>query len=149
MSHNAIDYEGLLRAAGHRVTPQRVLILDAVCDAGGHTTLGQVYARVREVDRTIDRSTLYRALKLFVALGLVVSADTGDGETYYEIARPQRHHHLVCRQCGSETEIDHALLQPVFDQVLRQHGFRLDSDHIVLFGTCANCGRSPNAAPTD
>lgn len=141
MTHHNMDYEGILHAAGHRVTRQRIDILDAVCEGGGHTTLGEIYARVRQVDESVDRSTLYRALKLFVELGLVVSADTGDGETYYEIAKPQRHHHLVCRQCHKEQEIEHTLLQPMFDQLMARYSFRADSDHLVLFGLCAECQR--------
>ena len=82
MSHHSIEYEAILHAAGHRITPQRILILDTVCDAGGHTSLGEIYAWAHKSDPTIDRSTLYRTLKLFVDLGLVLSADTGDGETY-------------------------------------------------------------------
>jgi Fe2+ or Zn2+ uptake regulation protein len=140
MSHHTIDYQEIIRSAGHRVTPQRILILDAVCDSGGHTTLGAVYARVREIDRSIDRSTLYRTLKLFVDLGLVVSADTGDGETYYEIAKPHRHHHLVCRQCGTEREIEHTLLQNMFEQIFQHYGFKADTNHLVLFGLCSTCG---------
>ncbi len=136
MTHNTIDYEEIIRAAGHRVTPQRVRILDAVCEAGGHTTLGEVYARVHP---SIDRSTLYRTLKLFVDLGLVVSADTGGGEIYYEIPKPQHHHHLVCRRCGKEQEIEHTLLQPMFEQVDMAYHFHVDTDHLVLFGTCAAC----------
>jgi Fur family transcriptional regulator, ferric uptake regulator len=144
MTHDTIDYEAIIHAAGHRVTPQRILILDAVCDGGGHTTLGEIFARVRHEDRSIDRSTLYRTLKLFVELGLVVSADTGGGETYYEIAKSHRHHHLVCRICGKEQEIDHTLLQPMFDQVLQDSGFEVDTDHLVLFGRCAACRQQPD-----
>jgi Fe2+ or Zn2+ uptake regulation protein len=145
MTHEMMDYEGIIRAAGHRVTPQRVLILDAVCDGSGHTTLGQIFARVRQVDRSIDRSTLYRTLRLFVELGLIVSADTGDGDTYYEIARPHRHHHLVCRRCGTEQEVEHTLLQTLIDQVVQRHGFRVDMDHLVLFGWCVTCQQAQNA----
>jgi Fur family ferric uptake transcriptional regulator len=139
MSHHSMDYERIIREAGHRVTPQRVFILDAVCEGGGHTTLGKIYARVREVDPSIDRSTLYRTLKLFVELGLVVSADTGVGETYYEIAKPRRHHHLVCRGCGKEEEIEHDVMQGMFEQVFQQYGFRAETDHLVLFGICTDC----------
>lgn len=145
MSHHTMDYERIIRAAGHRVTPQRVFILDAVCEGHGHTTLGEIYARIREVDPSIDRSTLYRTLKLFVDLGLVVSADTGDGETYYEIAKQHRHHHLVCRRCGKEQEIEHAVMQGMFDQVYQQYGFRPETDHLVLFGICADCQRQQQA----
>jgi Fur family ferric uptake transcriptional regulator len=146
MSHHQRDYEAIIRAAGHRVTPQRVHILDAVCAAGQHTTLGLVYARLRAAGVRIDRSTLYRTLRLFTELGLVVAAQPGDGETYYEIAGPQPHHHLVCRQCGREWEIDAAVLQPVIEQVAREHGFRVQSDHLVLAGTCAACQRAPATA---
>lgn len=139
MAHRLLDYETIIHSAGHRVTPQRIAVLDAVCEGGGHTTLGQIYARVRAIDRSIDRSTVYRTLHLFTQLGIVVSADTGDGETRYEVARPQRHHHLVCRRCGREWEIDHAVVQRMFDEIRRETGFTADTDHLLLFGLCADC----------
>jgi len=148
MSHHRIPYEDIIRAAGHRVTPQRIHILDAVCDGNGHTTLGEIYARARTFDKTIDRSTLYRTLKLFTELGLVVSADKGDGDTYYEIAKPQRHHHLVCRQCGKEQEIEHGVMQSMFDQVYKMYGFRVDNDHLILSGLCETCQQKSEAVPT-
>jgi Fur family ferric uptake transcriptional regulator len=139
MSHHRIAYEDIMRAAGHRVTRQRILILDAVCDEGSHTTLGRIYARVRAADSTIDRSTLYRTLKLFNRLGLVVSAQPGDGEIYYEIAHHQHHHHLVCRRCGAEAEIPHTILETVIKQVEAQYGFLVQTEHLVLTGLCQQC----------
>ncbi len=144
MSHETTDYEDVIRAAGHRVTPQRIHILDAVCAGHGHTTLGEVYARVRQVDPAIDRSTLYRTLKLFVDLGLVVSVDKHDGETYYEIAQPQPHHHLVCRKCGKEWAIDHARDDRMVEQVLSDYDFRVDTNPLMLFGICSACAGQPS-----
>lgn len=141
MSHHQTAYEDILRAAGHRVTRQRIVILDAVCDGGKHTTLGEIYARAHAHDATLDRSTVYRTLKLYVSLGLVVSAETGDGETYYEIAQPQPHHHLVCHVCGREQEIDHTLVQTMFDGLHERYGFRAESNHLVVRGVCAACQR--------
>jgi Fur family transcriptional regulator, ferric uptake regulator len=139
MTHESLRWEQTLWDAGHRVTRQRSLILEAVCAAEGHTPLGEIYLRVQKADRSVDRSTVYRALRLFVDLGLVVAADTGDGETYYEIAKPEPHHHLVCRQCGSEREIGDAALHAMFDEIAVRHGFRVETDHLVLFGVCAIC----------
>lgn len=143
MTHQGMSWEQRLWAAGHRVTRQRALILDAVCAGAGHTPLGEVYARVRRADRSIDRSTVYRALHLFVELGIVLAADTGAGETVYEIAKPQPHHHLVCRVCGGEREIGDATLRAMFDQVHAEHGFDVATDHLVLFGRCAACHTPP------
>jgi Fur family transcriptional regulator, ferric uptake regulator len=139
MTHNQLRWEETLWTAGHRVTRQRALILEAICAGDGHTPLGAVYARVRKTDRTIDRSTIYRAVRLFVELGIVVAADTGDGETYYEVAHPAPHHHLVCRNCGGEWEIGDDAMQAMFAEIAKRHDFRVDTDHLVLFGQCATC----------
>lgn len=139
MSHDGMQWEQLLWAAGHRVTPQRSLVLDAVCSANGHTTLGEVYAFVRQRNTRIDRSTVYRALHLFTDLGIVLSADHGNGETSYEIRKPEPHHHLLCRQCHRAQEITGAALQGMFDEISRTHGFHVHMDHLVLFGLCADC----------
>lgn len=149
MTHDSLRWEQTLWDAGHRVTRQRSLILEAVCAANGHTPLGDVYLRVQRADRSIDRSTVYRALRLFVDLGLVVAADTGDGETYYEVAKPQPHHHLVCRLCGSESEIGDAALQAMFDEVAARHDFLVETDHLVLFGICKECRESRAASAAE
>lgn len=151
MTHQQVRWEDILRRAGYRATRQRGLILDAVCAGGGHTSLGEVYARAHRQDATLDRSTVYRALRVFVETDLVVAADTGDGETYFEIKHDEPHHHLVCRLCGGEQEIDGAVLATVIDQVRRQHGFEVVTDHLVLFGYCERCreagGETPPPAP--
>lgn len=139
MSHENMDYEGIMHAAGYRVTPQRVMILDAVCEGGGHTTLKQVSVRLRKMDPSIDRSSLYRTLKLFVQLGLVVSAETPAGETVYEIPKPHRHHHLVCRACGKEQEIGQEAIRGMVALVSREYRFTVDMDHLVLYGLCEAC----------
>lgn len=142
MSHHDLRSDDVLRRAGHRVTRQRLIILDAVCAGRGHTTLKQVYSRVRKTDDTIDRSSLYRALKLFVELGLVVSATTEDGETWYEIARPRPHHHLICRSCGQQQEVGHDVVQAMCDMLLQRYGFEARPDHLVIGGLCATCRAS-------
>lgn len=147
MTHESLQWENVLRQAGHRVTRQRGIILDAVCSGDGHIALGEVDARARRQDPSLDRSTVYRALKMFTEVGLVVAADTGDGETYYEIKRPEQHHHLVCRQCGREQEIDDSVLDAMFRQVNQEHEFQVVTDHLVLFGYCASCQTQRAATP--
>jgi len=118
---------------------QRIVILDAVCDGGKHTTPGEIYARVRAVDTSVERSTLYRTLNLFIELGLVVSAQPGDDETYYEIAASHPHHHLVCRRCGVEQEVSDDVMQGLAHQMRKDHGFQIEASHLVFSGLCAAC----------
>lgn len=143
---NHIEQEMILRQTGHRVTLQRLAILDAVREGDGHLSIGEIYRRVHQNDPSIDRSTLYRTLKLFVALKLLVSADIGDGETYYEMTKAHPHHHLVCSQCGKEEELDHTLVQTrLFDAISKEYGFTAVTDHLVLFGLCADCSQAKPA----
>jgi Fur family transcriptional regulator, ferric uptake regulator len=139
MSHETMDYEGIMHKAGHRVTPQRMMILDAVCEGGGHTTLKQVYIRLRHMDDTIDLSSVYRSLKLFVELGLVISAENSRGVTVYEIPKRQPHHHLICRHCGREQEIGQEAMAGMFALVEERYGFQVATDHLVLHSLCAGC----------
>ena len=144
VSHGTRRWEQQIARAGYRVTRQRALVLDAVCAGQGHTTLSEVSGRVMREDRTISRSTVYRALHMFVDAGVVVLADTGDAEPYYEIAHEAPHHHLRCRQCGWEQEIAADDLSGVEVAVRDRYGFQINTDHLVLFGLCHSCQTGPS-----
>jgi Fe2+ or Zn2+ uptake regulation protein len=139
MSHETLNYFDILRSSGHRVTQQRLVILDAICEAKGHTTLGQIFARVKAVDSALDRSTLYRTLDLFQKVGLVVSAEVATGEKVYEISDPNAHHHLECKKCGKVELVDHRLVQPMFDILEHSHNFTIKMNHLMIFGICLTC----------
>ncbi len=46
MSHYLGNWASSLRERGFRVTPQRQLILDAICESGGHIMPEEIYERV-------------------------------------------------------------------------------------------------------
>jgi Fe2+ or Zn2+ uptake regulation protein len=138
MTHTTRDYATRIRQSGFRLTPQRQLILDAVCEGGGHTTFEAICARVQAKAPSINRSTVYRNLEFLQRLHLVVAAEI-DGETVYEIAREQHHHHLVCRDCGRQIEIGEATLASAFAAILQEYDFLVMADHLVLGGLCGAC----------
>ena len=139
MTHQTVDYAERMRARGFRVTPQRQLILDAICEGGGHAAPEEVYARVRRRAPAVNRATIYRNLEFLCAMHLVTSTDVGQGGKVYEIACEAPHHHLVCRQCGEVTQIDHALAKTFFAKIDRTYDFAVETDHLALFGVCRRC----------
>jgi len=139
MTHHLLNYATRLREHGLRLTPQREMILDAICEGGGHKTFDEIYERLHAKAPAINQATVYRAIKLFCELGFVVVADLGDGKTVYEIASVMPHHHLVCRACGQVEQIDHAALASLFAAFEREWRFTLDMNHLVLFGYCRRC----------
>jgi Fur family transcriptional regulator, ferric uptake regulator len=128
-----------LRAAGQRVTPQRLMILGAFAHPGEHLTAEQVFARVERLTPALNRSTVYRTLELFRDLGLISETDLGGGVRQYELLDDGRHHHLICRACGEMIELDDALLEPLRDRIRDRYGFAAGIDHLALFGWCAVC----------
>src|SRR5690606_23981411 len=130
MSHDIETIAARLRRDGYRVTPQRQLILDAVCRLGGHVTAEAVYAAVREIVPALNQGTVYRTLNFFCEQGLVTATQQADGLTVYELAGQQPHHHLVCRSCGAAYEIPHDMLASLVEQAEAQYGFALEMDHI-------------------
>ncbi len=138
MSHTTWDYATLMRERGFRVTPQRQLILDAVCASHGHTTPEKIYERVQETTPTLNRATVYRNLDFLCEMRLVTAVRIGD-QTYYEIAGKTPHHHLICRTCGQIEQVSHATVKGFFAKIEREHDFTVDMDHLGLFGLCAAC----------
>jgi Fur family ferric uptake transcriptional regulator len=127
-----------LRAAGYRLTPQRVMILEAVHHLGGHVTAEQILAYVQQRHPYVDLSTVYRTLDLLTSLNVVRAFDLGGGPTQYELAS-EPHHHLVCRGCGSIQALADYHLRELGDHLLREHGFKADLDHLAITGLCEAC----------
>jgi Fe2+ or Zn2+ uptake regulation protein len=144
MSHNTLNYASRIREQGFRLTPQREIILDALCALGRHATVGELYERVQEKAPAIDRATVYRAIKFFVELQLVVSAEL-DGVTVYEIASHTRHHHLVCRRCGDIQALGDHHFHELLHHLEDEHGFRAMIDHLTIPGLCDQCFQAVEA----
>ncbi len=127
-----------LRASGHRLTPQRELVLAAV-ETLGHATPDEVYVEVRTHSQSINLSTVYRTLELLDELGLIRHAHLTDRAPTYHSARGHEHAHLVCRSCHHVVSIGRGEIEQSLDAVAAKHGFSPDYGHLTIFGTCADC----------
>jgi Fur family ferric uptake transcriptional regulator len=137
---STVDLASTVHGHGHRLTPQRHVILEAVRKAGGHLTPDTVYTRVHAKNPAINRATIYRTLDFLCEMRLVVAMQWG-GQKYYEAASAHPHHHLVCRNCNRIVQIDHGLIETLTEEVQKKHHFKVDMDHVALFGLCAECRR--------
>lgn len=140
MTHH-YDLLERLRARGHRLTPQRDMILLAVHDVGGHASAEEIHQQVLAQNPNVDLSTTYRTLELLTEMGVVYRTDMGDGTSRYELAEEEMHHHLVCRQCGRVMDLGHDVLEPLQECLRADYGFAADLTHMVLQGLCETCHR--------
>jgi Fur family ferric uptake transcriptional regulator len=132
------DYAPELRARGYRMTPQRMAILHVLHHSGQHLSPTDVYEQARKELRGLTETTVYRTLEFLAENGLVRPAHMGNGHLVYEIAR-HKHHHLKCRSCGNEMEVEHSLLVKLYRQLETASGYQLTDSHVTFFGLCPNC----------
>lgn len=128
-----------LRAIGQRATPQRLLVLATFHDRSEHLTADEIYARISELSPAINRSTVYRTLETFRDLGVIAETDLGGGVRRYQLLDQQRHHHLVCHDCGAIIDLDDEAVEPLRQAALERYGFSAEIDHLAVFGRCRGC----------
>ncbi len=124
-----------LRSRGYRMTPQRLAILQAL-HAGGHLSPAQIFERVHHSG--VTEATVYRTLEFLARNGILLVANRGNGHLAYELSG-ESHHHLICRVCGAQMEVDPVLLAPAIGQIERQTGYRLNAGHLTFLGLCPEC----------
>ena len=128
-----------LTEQGYRITPQRMIILDAIENAEDHISAEEILTLVCLQYPNVNISTVYRTLELLKQLGMVTETDFGDGRVRYHSIKKGRHHHLVCQKCGGIVDMEESIFNPVKETLLEQYGFDADIHHMAIFGYCKKC----------
>ncbi|MEZ0164527.1 Fur family transcriptional regulator [Kineococcus sp. LSe6-4] len=132
------DLQRVLRAAGLRVTRPRLAVLDAV-HALPHGDTEALIAAARSRAEGVSHQAVYDVLRVLTDHGLVRRIQPQGSVARYEARVHDNHHHLVCRVCGSISDVDCATAQapclhpPVVD------GFDVDEAEVIYWGRCRSC----------
>ena len=128
----------MLRRVGRRVTPQRVLILETMREAGGHLDADNIYRLARPKMPHLSLSTVYRTLTMLKEAGLVEELHLGEEHHHYEI-KGEGHHHLICRGCGEVVEFECPFSEQLLRELGEEHDFEITRICLDLIGYCAAC----------
>jgi len=128
-----------LQKKGHRLTPQRMLVIEALHNADGHISAEEIYEQLHRRYPYANISTVYRTLELLRELSLVTETNFGEGRVRYHVAEKGHHHHLVCRTCGNIMDLEESTLYPLREMLLQEYGFDADLRHLAISGECSEC----------
>ena len=134
--HEVVD---ALQQIGYRLTPQRMMILEAIADSGGHLSAEEIHETVRTAYPYLDISTVYRTLDLLKTLHLVSETDLGRGPAQYELLSKGLHHHLICTECREILDVPDSLLDSLRHAMSEEYDFHAEIEHLAVFGICSNC----------
>lgn len=122
-----------------RMTSARRAILDVLEHNNQHLTPSQIHDQLIERLPSLNLSTVYRSLDYLVEHSLISVADVGIGSPVYEKLDTVPHHHLVCLNCDEIFKLEHNLVTPFFKSLEKELKFFVETNHLVLYGTCKNC----------
>lgn len=124
---------------GVRLTPQRTAIVEALSQYRGIFSVGEIQRHLALSNPDLGRATLFRAIDLFVRLGVLEKVHREVGEDGYIVGMTGHHHHLICRVCGDVRHIDFCPIQKEIDEIVLQEGFTDAVHRFEIEGICAKC----------
>ena len=133
-----------VRSSGYRLTPQRTLILSIIARSKAHMGVDYIFRQAQRSYPYLDLATVYRTVRLFKTLGILTELSIGDKQ-HYELADPSGvHHHMVCRMCGSASDLSPTYLDVFRASLVKSFGFQPDLDHFTIGGVCEECHSTQN-----
>jgi Fur family ferric uptake transcriptional regulator len=133
--------DGLLRAAGLRVTAPRVMVL-RVLATRPHVSADVVLELVRSEYGAVSAQGVYDVLRICAEAGIVRRIEPAGAPALYEMRVGDNHHHLVCRVCGAVADVDCAVGRVPCLEPNDALGFDVDEAEVVYWGTCPACQKA-------
>lgn len=119
-------------------TPNRLLVLEAIMSASSPVSLADLEA----ILETVDRSSIFRTLNLFMSRHLVHVIDDGSGSLKYEVCMGEEecsvddmHVHFSCEKCHKTICLSSTPIPPVS----LPDGFVMSSANYIVKGICGDC----------
>jgi Fe2+ or Zn2+ uptake regulation protein len=136
------EFRAACARAGVAVTHQRLVVYQALRSMHGHPSPEEVYERVKAKIPSVSLATVYKNIHFLVEKGFFSEASMHHGSLRVETnARP--HHHLVCTECKSITDIDARELgfasSPASGGRKLRGGFLAQRYAVDVLGLCADC----------
>ncbi len=133
-------FERFLASRALRLTSARAAIVEAVLARAGHFPIEELIADLKKRGIRGSKATVYRALPLLTASGILQPAViTGDIKRYEASFGKEHHDHLVCTSCGKVVEFEFEAFEILQREVAARHGFTLEGHLHQLVGRCTDC----------
>jgi Fur family ferric uptake transcriptional regulator len=127
--------------AGHRVTEQRMALLDVMREQGGFLDAEELHRLVNLRGGSLSLATVYRTLGLFKEMNLVEGRIVGDDQNReeYRFRSSVVHYTLTCKRCGKIVPVESDIVEAFRAEVTEVLGVTVLSAHSCFIGYCAEC----------
>lgn len=145
MTKSQLDRQVELRLLDHdaRYTKGRRVVVAALAAAPGPLSAAELTATLRP---SVPLSSLYRTLAVLEESGVVAPHLGAKGRTRYELAEwlAGHHHHLVCVDCGSVSDVEipaskEESVRSLVSEIAALSSFTATDHALEIEGRCARC----------
>lgn len=135
------DIRDTFTEKGLKITPQRIVILEAIYKLDNHPTVEDILTYIRKDNPNIATGTVYKVLDTLVENDIIKRVKTDKDITRYD-GVIEKHHHLYCSECDLIEDYEDDEL----DELLRNHfknknieGFTMEDIVLQIRGTFDKC----------
>jgi Fur family zinc uptake transcriptional regulator len=129
--------EDVCQQAGGRLTKTRRQVLELIWRTHQPRKAYDVLKELAEVDSAAKPPTVYRALDFLQDMGLVHKVECLDA--YVGCNGNHAHQYLICRKCGTVTDIQDAGLSQAVARKAQDKKFQVEQTVIEIKGICERC----------
>ena len=131
-------FKEFLTSKGLRVTNQRIAIFDAAYGHPDHFTAEDLLDRAREIDDSVSRATVYRALPILTESSLIREVDVGRDYKFYMANRNVTtfQAQVICLDCDKIFEIDAPFMEWYGKTVADKLALNVESQRLQVTAHC-------------
>ncbi len=134
-----------VRAAGLKMTPQRIALVQHFAADESHPTAQALFERLRPAFPSMSFATVYNTLDALARAGLSATLRLGQAARFDPNTTP--HHHAVCDACGDVRDVPATDADASPLEVPERTAFRVRSVERIYRGTCARCVAAESDRP--
>jgi len=130
----------VLKENGLKVTPQRLIVYEAITKSPHHPTADQIIKKVRQKNPNISAGTIYKTLETFVRNGIIMKVKTEADVMRYD-GVTEKHHHLYCSESNRIEDYYDENLNSMLEDYFKSKqipNFRLKDFKLQLMGNFTN-----------
>ncbi|MFT5622151.1 MAG: Fur family ferric uptake transcriptional regulator [Bacteroidia bacterium] len=131
-------FKEFLNSKGLRVTNQRLAIFDAAYGDPDHFTAEDLLDRAREIDTTVSRATVYRALPILTESSLIRQVDVGRDYKFYMANKNATtfQAQVICLDCDKIFEIDAPFMEWYGKTVADKLSLEVETQRLQVSAHC-------------
>jgi len=134
-----VDFEGVCRQAGLRVTPQRIAVCRELARSKEHPSADMLCRKLRKRFPNISLDTVNRTLLTLREIGVAIVVEGSGGAKRFD-GNLEKHQHFKCVKCKRIIDFYHEPFDNIEVPASIAGKFKVLRKTVYLEGICERCG---------